>query len=372
MEKSQDDVVIVGAYRTAITKAKRGAFSHLKNNEILYEHLRNTLEKIGIAPSLIDYVCLGNVLSEMNGTVDARHACLRAGLSIETPVMTVNRQCASGLETYDLIKNMILLDKIEIGLAGGFESMTMHALPLGDINDHGDSEMAKGCLLSMIETAEKIASVYGLSREAIDDFAFESHARAFNAVKNKHFSDEILPLLGISTDDCVRDTSRERMASCRTVSENGTVTAANASQLSDGCALGLLMKRKTAEKYNLKIQGVFIDYAVVGVDPSVMGIGPAVAVPRLLKQNDLGNQNISAFEINEAFGSQALYCQKMLGIPCEKLNIKGGSIAYGHPLGCTGARLVCTLLNNLAAGELGVVSLCTGTGHGVAALILKE
>lgn len=238
-------------------------------------------------------------------------------------------------------------------------------------NSRNVREAARGCKFSMIETADILANRFGLKRDEIDDFAYSSHERAFNSIKNGLFRNEILPLNGVSEDDCVRNPDRAKMSTLKPVLETGSTTAANASQLSDGCSLAFLMKRRTAERLNLEIQGVFVDYAVVGVDPSVMGVGPAFAIPKLLEKNNLTVEDISVFEINEAFGSQALYCQKLLGIPREKLNRKGGSIALGHPLGCTGARLVSTLLNGLHSG-LGVVSLCAGTGHGVAALIKKE
>lgn len=370
-EKKPDDIVIVGSYRTPLTKAKRGGLSSLKNNEIIYEHLKNTLNKIKLSPKMIDYVFLGNALSELNGTVDAKHGCLRANIKVETPILTVNRQCASGLESFEIVKNMIELNKIEIGLVGGFESMTTHELPLGNINDHGDSEIAEGCKLSMLEASERLAKVYGLNREEIDDFAYKSHMKAFEANKNSKFVNEILPVGDVKSDDCIRAPDRAKIGSLKPVLENGVTTAANACQLADGCSLALLMKRKVAEKLNLEIQGRFVDYLVVGVDPSIMGIGPAEVVPKLLRKHNLKVSDISAFEINEAFGAQALYCMKSIGIPEEKFNVNGGSIALGHPLGCTGARLVSTILNVMDKG-LGVVSLCAGTGHGAAALIIKE
>lgn len=366
-----DDIVIVGSYRTPITKAKKeGGMAHLKNNEILFDHLVNTLGKVNISPEKIDYVCIGNVLSEMNGTIDARHACLRAGIPVNVPVMTVNRQCASGLESFETAKNMLLLKKCKVALVGGFESMSTHEIPVGNINDHDDSESAKGCLLTMIQTSDRVASSFKLTREEIDNYAYQSHCKAFKSLSNNSFEREILPFKDVKQDNCIRKPDREKMKTLRTCYEGGVTTAANASQLSDGCSLALLMTRETANDLGLEIMGIFVDYFVVGVEPSIMGVGPSEAIPELLKRNNLKIENVELFEINEAFASQALYCQRKLGIPDERLNVKGGSLAIGHPVGCSGARLVSTLLHSLEKGY-GVVSLCAGTGHGVAALIKK-
>jgi acetyl-CoA acyltransferase 1 len=370
--KKSDDIVIVGSYRTPITKATKGGLAHMKNNEILYEHLKNTLQKINLSPDQIDYVCLGNVLSEMNGTIDARHACLRANIPIHVPVMTVNRECASGLESFEIAKNMVLLNKYKVCLVGGFESMTCHSIPKGNLNDHGDNKMAAGCLLSMIETADKLAADFNLQREQIDLYAYESHHKAFTSVESGLFKNEILPIKNVESDDCVRMPNLEKIKSLKTIYPSGSTTAGNASQLSDGCSLAFIMKRETAEALKLPIQGTFVDYLAVGVDPSIMGIGPAVVIPKILERNQLGISEIDMFEVNEAFSSQALYCKEILGVPNAKWNTRGGSIGLGHPVGCTGARLVSTLLNNLYPAQTGIISLCAGTGHGAAALIRKE
>lgn len=242
-------------------------------------------------------------------------------------------------------------------------------------------ESAAECLLSMGETSERVVDAFKISRAEQDAFAMSSHAKATTAQKNNWFDGEIQTVKTkegavVSKDDGIREgTTVEGLAKLKPAfRENGTTTAGNASQVSDGAAAVLLMKRSTAEALDLKPIGKFVGFATAGVPPGIMGIGPAYAIPLLLKKAALSKEQVDIYEINEAFASQAVYCVKKLGIPEEKVNPVGGAIAFGHPLGATGARMIATVLNQLERRneKIGVVSMCIGTGMGAAAVIERE
>ena len=298
--------------------------------------------------------------------------------------MTVNRQCSSGLQAVASVVSAIKNGYYEIGIGGGVESMTQYYGPQA-LNMNVSEKIlayqpAADCLLPMGVTSENVAEQFGIGREKQDQFALLSHKKAATAQEKGLFKEEIIKVshgeVVIDADDGIRrDVSIEGLSKLKTVfKEDGTTTAGNASQVSDGAAAVLLMKRKTAERLGLSILGKFVSFAVVGVPPKIMGIGPAVAIPEALQKASLSIKDIDIYELNEAFASQAVYCIEKLGLDPSKVNPKGGAIALGHPLGCTGARQIATLLPELRRrkGRLGVVSMCIGTGMGAAAVIENE
>lgn len=305
-------------------------------------------------------------------------------------VMTVNRQCSSGLQAVATVASAIKNGYYDIGIGGGVESMTMHYGPQA-LNMNVSEKIlayppASDCLLPMGITSENVASKFGINREKQDQLALASHKKAATALQQELFTEEIIPVetsseesgekIIIKTDDGIRgDVSLEGLKKLKTVfKEDGTTTAGNSSQVSDGAAAVLMMKRKTAKKLGLSVMAKFISFAVTGVPPSIMGIGPAVAIPEAVKKAGLQMKDIDIFEINEAFASQTVYCIEKLGLDINKVNPKGGAIALGHPLGCTGARQIATLLPELRrqGKSLGVISMCIGTGMGAAAVIENE
>jgi acetyl-CoA acyltransferase 1 len=289
------------------------------------------------------------------------------------------------------IANSIATGQIDVGIGAGFESMTKAKKP-EEVEEFNpkifDNPGARDCLNTMGQTSENVAEQYGISREAQDQFAFESQQKAAVAVKEGRFAKEIAPVttefitpegetkaITVTKDDGIRPTTLEGLAKLKPAfKEGGSTTAGNASQTSDGAAAVLLMRRSVAKKLGLPIIGVFRHFTTIGVPPSVMGIGPAFAIPKLLEKTGLKINDIDIYEINEAFASQAVYCIQKLGIPKEKVNPNGGAIAFGHPLACTGSRQIATILNELhrTKGKYGVVSMCMGTGAGAAALIERE
>ncbi|KAJ8911252.1 hypothetical protein NQ315_003471 [Exocentrus adspersus] len=376
-----EDIVIVAGKRTPICKAVKGSLSDVTLDKILYLSIKGTLESVKMDSNLIEECVFGNVLADLGGTIEARAAMLAAGISHTVPVMTINRQCASGLEAVSLIASKIRQKKIQIGLAGGFESMSTKSL---NTNVKLDEEIllneeARKCLLRMGDTSEILSEKYNIKRKDADYFASESQIKANHAVKMNLFADEIVSFQKngrmVMEDEGVRETTLEKLATLKPVFKpNGISTAGNSSQLSDASACVILTTRKKALKLGLEIQAVFVDYSVVGCDPQVMGIGPSLAIPKLLHSNNLKISDVDVFEINEAFASQALYCVEKLGIKESKVNLFGGAIALGHPLGCTGTRLLITLINVMKKNDFknGVISLCVGTGMGVAALIKRD
>jgi len=389
--KSDDDVVIVSAIRTAIGKAKRGGFKDTHPTDLLAAVLKATIERTKIDPKLIEDVCVGTVLPPGGGATQARMAMFLAGLPETTSVSTVNRQCSSGLQALANIAAAIKNGYINIGIAAGVESMSQHDMmaAVGELNPKFmEHEKAKNCLMSMGDTSENVAEKFGISRQEQDKFAYESQLKASKAQKEGKFVNEIIPVttvvkgpdgteqtITVSQDEGIRATTLEALTKLKPAfKEGGTTTAGNSSQVSDGAAAVLVMKRSVANKLGLQIQGVFRYFAVCGVPPEIMGVGPAVAIPEVLKKANMTVNDIDVYEINEAFASQAFYSIKKLNIPMERVNPNGGAIALGHPLGCTGARQIATILNELKRQKkkFGVVSMCIGTGMGAAAIIENE
>ncbi|OWZ21629.1 3-ketoacyl-CoA thiolase [Phytophthora megakarya] len=389
----EDDVVVVSALRTPITKARRGGFKDTTPDVLLGHVLQAVLKQAKIDPSLVGDVVVGNVLQPGAGAGMARMAQLAAGIPHTVPLHVLNRQCSSGLQAVANVTAAIKAGYYDIGIAAGVECMSLSGMerdpPAVNWDKVGAVQDAMDCMVPMGITSENVAEKYGISRTKQDELAALSHAKAAAAQTNGWFKDEITPVstiikdkdgneksVIISQDDGVRaGTTVEKLAKLRPAfKEGGSTTAGNSSQVSDGAAAVLLMRRSVAKNLGLPILGRFVSFAVAGVPPALMGIGPAFAIPEALQKAGLTQDQIDVFEINEAFASQATYCVEKLGIPIEKVNPKGGAIALGHPLGCTGARQVSTLLYQLKRKNqrYGVISMCIGTGMGAAAVFERE
>jgi len=387
--KAPDDVVVVSALRTPITRAKKGGFKDTMPDDLLKATLEGVVKQSGIKPEVVGDVKVGNVQLSGAYAAPARMAQFRAGFPASVPLHTLNRQCSSGLQAVADVAMCIKGGMIDVGIGAGVESMTQGgavgggSLPPVNLNGLMANKLAKDCLVPMGMTAEIVAERWGVTREMQDEMAVASHDKALAAQANGNFKNEIVPVeidvegktVVIDADDGPRKTTREGLAGLKTVfKKDGTVTAGTASQVSDGAAAVLLMRRSKAEELGVKPMGVFRGAKVVGVDPDVMGIGPAEAIPAALEAAGLTINDIDIFEINEAFAAQAVMCVQKLGVPAEKLNPSGGAIALGHPLGATGARQVATLMHGLqrTGKKTGVVSMCIGTGMGMAAVFEAE
>jgi len=399
LSKQPTDVVILSSLRTPVTRAVKGGFRDAYDHELLSHVLRATLAaNPNLDPAKIDDIAVGVVLAELGGSKAARMAQLHAGFNERTALHTVNRACSSGLAAITSVGNMIAVGQIDVGIGAGMESMTKNygskAIPtmLWDELKNSPVQNAQDCIMPMGLTSENVAKRYGVNREDQDAFAAESHRKASKAQKAGLFDSEIIPAkvkqydpehpdappkeVVVDKDDGIRhDASLEKMAKLKAVfSEDGFSTAGNSSQISDGAAATLLMRRSTANELGLSkdIIGKWAGSQAVGCLPDEMGVGPAVAIPKLLDYTGLKTDDVNIWEINEAFASQALYCIRKLGLDIEKVNPRGGAIALGHPLGMTGARQLATLMPQLNEGEVGVVSMCIGTGMGMAGLFVKE
>ncbi|KAJ3172402.1 3-ketoacyl-CoA thiolase, peroxisomal [Irineochytrium annulatum] len=382
--KSPDDVVIVSAYRSALTKGGKGGFRETHPEYIMAEVFRATIAKTGIDPAVVQDIQVGNVLMPGAGVTTARMAALYGGFPNTTAVCAVNRQCSSGLATVASVAAAIKAGHIDIGIGAGVESMSMYYGPGAMPTDLSPEVMAFGpaadVMIPMGTTSENVAAEFGVSRADQDAFALRSHTLALKAQKEGLFNEEIVPIkiadgTVVSVDDGIRPTTAEKLGQLRPAfKKDGTSTAGNSSQVTDGAAAVVLARRSFAEKHGLKPIARFLGFSIVGCPPRIMGIGPALAIPAVLKQVGLGINDIDIYEINEAFASQAVYCVRKLGINVEKVNPKGGAIAFGHPMGATGARQVATLLPELRRKKqrYGVISMCVGIGMGAAAVIENE
>ncbi|XP_070565187.1 3-ketoacyl-CoA thiolase B, peroxisomal-like [Ptychodera flava] len=384
-----DDVVVVSAKRTPIGKAKRGSFKDTYLDDLLVAAIKGVLEETKIDPKFIGDIAVGNVGSS-GAAAFSRMAQFRSGLPETVPLHSVNRQCSSGLQAVMNIANGIKVGQYDAGLGCGVESMSFNkqgqALQEGVNPKNFENDLARDCMIPMGITSENVAEKYGVTREMQDRMGYESQVKAKRAADAGHFKDEIVPVttmikdkdgnereITVTKDEGIRPSTLEGLAKLKPAfKQGGTTTAGNSSQVSDGAAAVLLMRRSLANQLGLPVFGRFISYAVAGVPPDVMGIGPAFAIPLALEKAGLTLDDIDVFEINEAFASQATYCVNKLGIPMEKVNPNGGAIALGHPLGCTGARQVATLLYELkrrGKRSYGVISMCIGTGMGAAAVL---
>ncbi|KAI5347586.1 hypothetical protein L3X38_000473 [Prunus dulcis] len=385
-----DDVVIVAAYRTPICKAKRGGFKDTHADDLLAPVLKAVIEKSNLNPSEVGDIVVGTVLAPGSQRAsECRMAAFYAGFPETVPIRTVNRQCSSGLQAVADVAASIRAGFYDIGIGAGLESMTANPMAWeGSVNPKVKIfEQAQNCLLPMGVTSENVAHRFGVSRQEQDQAAVDSHRKAAAATATGKFKDEIIPVatkivdpksgeekpVTISVDDGIRNTTLADLAKLKPVfKKDGSTTAGNSSQVSDGAGAVLLMKRSIAERKGLPILGVFRSFSAVGVDPAIMGVGPAVAIPAAVKAAGLELDDIDLFEINEAFASQYVYCRNKLGLDPEKINVNGGALAIGHPLGATGARAVATLLHEMKRRgkdcRFGVISMCIGTGMGAAAV----
>lgn len=382
-------VVIASAVRTPFTRAHKGEFKDTRPDTLAAIAIKEAVAQVpGLKPSDVEDVVLGCAMPEAEqGMNVARQATLLAGLPVEVPAMTINRFCSSGTQAIAQIAAAIQAGHIQVGIGGGTESMTM--VPMGGNKVSANPDIMANhpeIYSSMGVTAENIASRHNVSREDSDKFAAESQRRAASARETGKFSEEIVPVtttvydeegkaqtVTVSVDTILRpETTAEGLGKLRPAfNAKGVVTAGNASPLTDGAAAAVVMSEEKAKELGVKPLGYFVDFAVAGVPPEVMGIGPVPAVRKLLAKNKLEVKDIDVFELNEAFAPQALYCIRELGIPMDKVNPNGGAIALGHPLGVSGARLVATILRELKRrnGRYGVVTMCIGGGMGAAALI---
>lgn len=375
-------VVVTHAYRTAVGKANRGSLRQTRPDELLGLLMQGFLDRVpDLNPADIDDILIGCAMPEgEQGLNIARNAALRAGLPVEVPAMTVNRFCSSGLQTLAGGAAQIQAGWSDIVLTGGVESMSM--VPMSGNKPSLNPWLAENypeAYESMGMTSEIVAERYGVSRRDQDEFAVESNNRALAAIEAGRFVDEIIPIetdldgktIVFDTDEGPRASTVEGLGSLRPAFKvNGTSTAGNSSQMSDGAALELLMSYAQAEKRGFSPLAELVTFQVAGVNPEEMGIGPSVAIPKALAKAGLSIDDIGLIELNEAFASQALYCVRKLDLDPAKVNVNGGAIALGHPLGCTGAKLTATLLHEMKRREVeyGIVSMCIGGGMGAAGI----
>jgi acetyl-CoA acyltransferase len=386
------EAVIVAAARTAVGKAPRGALRSVHTADLAATAIKAAIERApGLDAKEIDDIILGCAMPEAEqGLNMGRVAALRAGLPADVPGQTVNRFCASGLQTIALATQQIMAGMGDAIVAGGAESMSL--VPMTGHHFAPNPTMAEinpDLYLGMGLTAENVAKKYGVSREDQDAFALRSHRRAVAAIEAGRFKDEIVPVevnnvwveqgvrrqtqMYFDTDEGPRaDTNAQALAKLKPVfAANGSVTAGNSSQTSDGAAAVVVMSREKADALGIKPIARFLSFAVGGVPPEIMGIGPVVAVPKALRLAGLTMEDIDLIELNEAFAAQAIAVIRALEMDEEKLNVNGGAIALGHPLGCSGAKLTVQILHELRrrGGRYGLVTMCVGGGQGAAGVI---
>lgn len=382
---------IVSIVRTAVGKADKGSLRNVRPEELGAVAVREAVRRVkGLAPELVDDVILGCAFPEgPQGMNIGRIVAQKAGLPDRVPGATVNRFCSSGLQTIAMATQAIMAGYADVIVAGGVESMSQ--VPMTGFFFQPDPELVLRDIdvyLSMGLTAENVAERYGITREEADRFALRSHQRAIEAIDSGKFEEEIVPLAvrevvyengqtrTIEKEFRVdegprRDTSLEALASLRPVFKaNGTVTAGNASQKSDGAAAAVVMSERMVRELGVEPMGRLIGFALAGVPPEIMGIGPVEAIRKVLQQTGLTLQDIDLIELNEAFAAQALAVIREVELDEEKVNVNGGAIALGHPLGCTGAKLTATLLYELRrrGGRYGLCTMCVGGGMGAAGI----
>ncbi|MBX3259667.1 MAG: thiolase family protein [Labilithrix sp.] len=381
------DIVIVDAVRSAVGRAHKGSLAQKRPDELAAEVVRGLLARNPkIDRGAIEDFVLGCAMPEgEQGLNVARVVELLGGLPIESSAQTINRFCASGLQAIATAAGAIALGSADVVLAGGVESMSMVPMTGNKLSASPEAmEKAAAVYTPMGITAENVANKFNVSREDQDKFALASQKKAAEALEKKTFDKEIVPVTAyryagnektpfeFKVDELPRpDTTAEGLASLKPAfTAKGSVTAGNSSPLSDGAAAALVTSGDTAKSLGVKGLGYLRGFATAGVDPAIMGIGPVPAIKKLLAKTSMKIDQIDLFEINEAFASQAVYCARELGIPDDKLNVSGGAIALGHPLGCTGAKLTATLLHGLhrTGRKWGIVSMCIGGGQGAAAL----
>ena len=385
------EAVIVAGSRTAVGRSRKGVTRNWRSDEMAAAVIKDVMEKAeGLSPEEIDDVIMGCAMPEgAQGLNFARTIALRAGLPVETPGMTVNRFCSSGLQTIAIAAERIIADGADCIIAGGAETMSL--VPMTGFRISPNQYMVENLpqvYMNMGLTAEQVANEFEVSRQAQDEFALRSHRRAAAAYEDERFKEEILPIeieevtaggngsrrstVVFERDEHLRpDTSLEALARLKPVFKvNGTVTAGNSSPLSDGAAAVIIMERRKAEALGLKPLLKFVSFNVGGVRPEIMGVGPVAAVPRVLKRTGMSLQDVDLIELNEAFAAQAVAVIRELGFDESKTNVNGGAIALGHPLGCTGAKLTVQIMHEMKrrSVEHGLVTMCIGGGMGAAGI----
>ncbi|RKS53328.1 acetyl-CoA acyltransferase [Gillisia mitskevichiae] len=384
---------IVKAYRTAVGKAPRGVFSFKRPDELAAETIKYMMEKLpNFDKERIEDVIVGNAMPEAEQGLNVGRLISLMGLdTVKVPGVTVNRYCASGLETIAMASAKIQAGMADCIIAGGAESMSY--IPMGGYKPVPDYKLAaaghEDYYWGMGLTAEAVANEYKVSREDQDEFAFNSHQKSLKALSEDRFQDQIVPItvdetyvdgngkkqtrsFTVNKDEGPRaDTSKEILAKLRPVfADGGSVTAGNSSQMSDGAAFALIMSEEMVKEFNLEPIARLVSYTAVGIEPRIMGVAPITAIPKALKQAGLQQKDLELIELNEAFASQSLAVVRTLDLDPDRVNVNGGAISMGHPLGCTGAKLSVQLFDEMRKRDLknkyGMVTMCVGTGQGAA------
>jgi len=389
------DAVIVSIVRTAIARANNGSFRNTRVEHTAAEVVKEAVRRAsGLKVEEIDDLVMGNSFPEAEAGMNlGRMVALKAGLSSHVPGITVNRYCASGLEAISIASQKVMCGFGDVVMAVGADHTTL--VPMGGNKPMPDPDLIAAwpeAYITMGLTAENVAQRYKISRQDQDTFAYESHQKAARAQADGRFKEQILPIKVVDRgfeggkavarekifdkDECIRpDTSLEALSKLRAIFRaGGTVTAGNSCPLNDGAAAAVIMTREKAKELKLKPMAVFRSMAVGGVDPEIMGIGPVVAIPKAVKYAGISLDSVDLIELNEAFASQSLYILRTLGIDPARLNVNGGSIALGHPLGCTGVYLTAKLLYEMERrkARYGITTMCIGGGMGAAAVFERE